>query len=253
MPPTSATRPTMLQRRSSPSGGSGGRGGGRRVVGLQIGHVVIFPMISSAAVARPAVGLDDVLGRVGARSIMPVENRFQNLGDRQPRDAAVEERGHRDLVGGVEPGRRRVTDAAGLVGQAQAREGVEVGRLEVEPAQLGPVDAPERRADAVGIGERVPDRQAHVGQRELGDGGAVGELHHRVDDRLRVHDHLDAVVADAEQLVGLDHLEALVHQRRRVDGDLRTHAPRRMGQGVVDGDAGRGRDGCGRGTVRRWR
>ena len=53
--------------------------------------------------------------------------------------------------------------------------------------------------------------------RELGDRGAVGELDHRVHDRLRVHDDLDLVVVDAEQLVGLDHLEALVHQRGRVD------------------------------------
>ena len=30
---------------------------------------------------------------------------------------------------------------------------------------------------------------------------------------------------DAEQLVGLDHLEALVHQRRRVDRDLGAHVP----------------------------
>jgi hypothetical protein len=57
-----------------------------------------------------------------------------------------------------------------------------------------------------------------------------------VDDRLRVDDHLDAVVVDPEQLVGLDDLEALVHQCRGVDRDLRPHRPRRMGQGVVDRD-----------------
>ena len=65
--------------------------------------------------------------------------------------------------------------------------------------------------------------------------GAVGELDHRVHDRLRVHDDLDPVVVDPEQLVGLDDLEALVHQGRGVHGDLRPHRPRRMGQGVVDG------------------
>ena len=74
--------------------------------------------------------------------------------------------------------------------------------------------------------------------RQLGDRGAVGELDHRVHDRLRVHHHLDLVVVDAEQLVGLDHLEALVHQRRRVDRDLRAHLPRRVGQRLVDVDVG---------------
>ena len=41
-----------------------------------------------------------------------------------------------------------------------------------------------------------------------------------------------------EQPVRLDHLEALVHQRRRVDGDLAAHPPGRMAERGVDGDAG---------------
>ena len=56
-------------------------------------------------------------------------------------DLAGEERLDRDLVGGVEPRRRGAADAAGVVGQAEAGEGVEIGRLEVEPAEIGPVDA----------------------------------------------------------------------------------------------------------------
>ena len=60
------------------------------------------------------------------------------------------------------------------------------------------------------------------------------------------------VVGHAEQLVGLDHLEALVHQRAGVDRDLRTHRPRRMGQRLLDADVGAARRPCGRGTGRRW-
>ena len=112
---------------------------------------------------------------------------------------------------------------------------------------------PNGGADAVRVGQGVADGQAHVGQRELGDGGAVGELDHRVHDRLRVDDDLDAVVADAEQLVGLDDLEALVHERRGVHGDLRSHAPGRMGQGLVDRDRGQLARRSGPGTARRWR
>ena len=37
------------------------------------------------------------------------------------------------------------------------------------------------------------------------------------------------VVGDAEQVVGLDHLQALVHQRGRVDRDLGAHRPGGMG------------------------
>ena len=43
-----------------------------------------------------------------------------------------------DLVGGVEPGRGGPPTPAGLVGQAEAGEGVEVGRLEVEAARARP-------------------------------------------------------------------------------------------------------------------
>ena len=35
-----------------------------------------------------------------------------------------------------------------------------------------------------------------------------------------------------EKDIGLDHLEALVHHRRAVDGDLRAHVPSRVGEGL---------------------
>ena len=41
---------------------------------------------------------------------------------------------------------------------------------------------------------------------------------------------------EAEQEVRLDHLEALVHQRRRVDRDLRAHVPRRVRERVGRAD-----------------
>ena len=56
----------------------------------------------------------------------------------------------------------------------------------------------------------------------------------RVDDRLRVHDDVDPLVRRAEQPVRLDHLEALVHQRRRVDRDLAAHRPGRVRERLLD-------------------
>ena len=44
--------------------------------------------------------------------------------------------------------------------------------------------------------------------------------------------------SQAEQPAGLDHLQRLVHQRGRIDGDLRPHAPGRVPQRLVDGDVG---------------
>ena len=97
---------------------------------------------------------------------------------------------------------------------------------------MRPNGVPIRR----GYAERVPDRQPHVGHAQLGDRGSVAELGHRVHDRLRMDDHLDPVVVDAEQLVGLDHLEPLVHERARVDRDLGSHRPRRVGERLGDRD-----------------
>ena len=57
-----------------------------------------------------------------------------------------------------------------------------------------------------------------------------------MDDRGWVHHHLDQVVRHAEQKMGLDQLEALVRERRRINGDLRPHRPRRMRERVLDGD-----------------
>src|SRR5207248_2232268 len=64
------------------------------------------------------------------------------------------------------------------------------------------------------------------------------ELDHGVDDRLRVNHDLDVVIVNAEQLVGLDDLETLVHESGRVDGVLRPHVPGRVGQRLLDGDVG---------------
>jgi len=86
--------------------------------------------------------------------------------------------------------------------------------------------------------QRVLDRQAHV---RLGDGGddtAVDELDHRVHDALGMEHDLNPVVRKAIQPVGLHDLVGLVRERRRVDGHLRAHAPRRMAKRFVRGDRG---------------
>ena len=57
-------------------------------------------------------------------------------------------------------------------------------------------------------------------------------VHHR----LAVHDDPHVVVSDAEEVVGLDHLEPLVHHRGRVYGDLAPHPPRRMLERVLRPD-----------------
>ena len=49
----------------------------------------------------------------------------------------------------------------------------------------------QRAGPPLRIRERVLNRQPHVGDAKLRDDRPVAELDHRVDDRLRVHDHVD--------------------------------------------------------------
>ena len=123
---------------------------------------------------------------------------------------------------------------------ARARQAktVAVRLLELEAVHGTPVDGPEAGPQALWVAQCVSNWQAHVWLGELGHGGSVDELHHGVYDRLGVNYDRDAVIIDVEQLVGLDDLESLVHERRRVDGDLGPHGPGGVGQGVLDADPG---------------
>ena len=53
--------------------------------------------------------------------------------------------------------------------------------------------------------------------------GAVGELDHRVNLGLTLHDHVNEIEVAVKQMHGLNSLQALVHESGGVDGDLGTH------------------------------
>ena len=57
-----------------------------------------------------------------------------------------------------------------------------------------------------------------------------------MDERLRVEENLDRGGIDAEEKMRFEDLEALVHHRRGINRDLRTHLPRRVAQRVFDRD-----------------
>ena len=58
------------------------------------------------------------------------------------------------------------------------------------------------------------DGHAHVRRPELGQNRTVDIGNHRVDNGLRMDQHVDVVRTDREQIGGLDQFEALVHHRR---------------------------------------
>ena len=137
----------------------------------------------------------------------------------------------------------RAIRSAGNRASSGARKSRRAGRDEV--------DGGGRRRPAVGVGQGVLDGKSHIRGAQLGLEGAVDEPDGGVNDALRVDHHLDRVVVDIVQPVRLDHLQALVRERRRVDRDLRAHRPRRVAEGLLRADRGevrRARRGTGRRT-----
>ena len=86
--------------------------------------------------------------------------------------------------------------------------------------------------------QRIAYGHVHVGCSELRLDSPVVELHHRVYDRLRVYEHRYAVGIDAEEPMGLDHLESLVYECSGVDRDLCAHAPLGVLEGPFRRDVG---------------
>ena len=72
---------------------------------------------------------------------------------------------------------------------------VRVRHVELEPAGAREIERRQRRRPALGIRERVLNRQPHVGDAELRDDRAVDELDHRVHDRLRMDHDVDLIGA----------------------------------------------------------
>src|SRR6185312_8541509 len=104
--------------------------------------------------------------------------------------------------------------------QRKAAEFLRVRGTEVEPRGFDQIEEFYTGGHPLGPGERTGDRRAHVRRAELREERAIEVLDERVDDALRVHDDIDTVRRQREEKAGLDELQALVHQGRRIDRDL---------------------------------
>ena len=166
-----------------------------------------------------------------------IESRFDEAADGEEADTAVEKCLNRDLVGGVEHGAGAAACGEHVARQAERREARLVRRLEGERADGCQVEPRGRRLHAIGPGEAVGDRRAHVRAAHLRQHRAVAIIDKAVHDGLRVDQHIEPIGADREEMMRLDELERLVHQRRRIDGDLRPHGPVGMGERLLRRDA----------------
>src|SRR2546427_4982644 len=174
----------------------------------------VFPDISP----RPAVGLEDLCER-SAAPWERAEGALHDPDDAAEQDVPGEEGVYRLLVGGIQDRGMPPTLPGRLPGQADALKSALVQIVELQAGELVRGGRGHRVRQPVGIGQRHSDRETHVRPSQLGLQRAVDELHERVDDALRMDAHRDRVQWDAKQVMRLDELEALVHERRRVDGD----------------------------------
>ncbi len=171
---------------------------------------------------------------------MGVDDAFDGLEDVEVADAPGVERRDRLLVRGVEHGGICAPGRADALRQCDRRERFAVEGFE-RPGMGGrPVERHTDPGDTVRPVEAERDGQAHVGRGRLGDGRAVDELHHRVDNGLRMHGHFDPLVRHVEQHMRFDHFEALVDERGRVRRHDEPHVPRRVGQGLSRRDVTQG-------------
>ena len=95
------------------------------------------------------------------------------VGDAHEGQSTIDEALHGDLVGRVEGAAGRATTFDRLEREAGGRESIMIDGLELERAQLRPIDPACRPIHAVRMGERDLDRQAHVGRADLGDEAKV--------------------------------------------------------------------------------
>ena len=187
--------------------------------------------------ARFGVGGERVVERVAAeRDGHAIERLGAGRGNIGEANLPVEEGCDRDLVRRVEDCRCRPSGSERAIGEVDAREALAVRGLEGERAPAHELERGDARVDALRECERLRDRRAHIGMTELREHRPVDVFDERVDHAFRVDHDLDALARHAEQPVRFDHLEALVHHRRRVDADLSPHHPVGMGTGFVSAD-----------------
>ena len=192
--------------------------------------VANLPCARRLACMSASISCIEVSGR---RTVERAERVLDERRDVEEADPTVEERRHGDFVRRVERARIRAATLARLARQPEERESLVIRGLELELEARGEVEARQRRRAPLGMRERERDRDAHVRVSQVRERGPVAEADDRVHDRGRMYDDLDRVVVEAEEVVRLDQLEALVRERRGVDRDLRPHGPRGMRERVL--------------------
>ena len=141
--------------------------------------------------ARPGVGFEDFLQYGMLAHLVGVHRARDRLGDLREIDFAGAEGVDRDFIGRVEDGGQCAAHFPCPARQSQRRKTFHIRFFKSEAAEFREVRLHAFAARAIGIGQRILDRQAHVRRGKLRDHRAVDEFDHRMDDALRMHHHAD--------------------------------------------------------------
>ena len=181
------------------------------------GHTVTLIHIREAVVAAEAVAVHDSLHQTA---------------DVEEADLILKEELDGLLVGTVGGAGAETALSDGLLAGGEAAERLLVGHIEGQQLEGGEVQLRHDARHTGRIGQRILDGDAHIRHTQLGDDGVVTVLHRRVDDTLALDNDLNFLRRQTEQPHSLDELEALIHQGGAVDGDLCTHVPVGMLEGI---------------------
>ena len=80
--------------------------------------------------------------------------------------------------------------------------------------------------------EGILDRQTHIWHTQLSLDSTINKLNGTMHNALRMDKHLYLISRNPEEPFSFCHLEALVHERSRIDGYLGAHIPGRMLEGI---------------------
>ena len=138
---------------------------------------------------------------------------------------------HQHFVGCVQHQRTAATRLYRIISQCKTAEGIHVRlRKSQTTARAEKIQRRIRIRKPLWITQCQTDRNPHIRHAHLTDHRIVRKLHRRVQNALRVHQHLDLICRHIEQPPRLDDLQTFVHHGRRIDRDLRAHVPVRMAQ-----------------------
>ena len=141
-----------------------------------------------------------------------------------------------DFVGGIENRGEGSPFFSREAGKIQGGETDGIRGLKGEGTDLFKTELAKSIRKSIREGDGILDGETHVGVTELCQLGAIFEFDKGVDDALRMDNDIDLLDWDIEEPSGLDHFESFIEERGGVDGDLLTHCPSGVFEGLFEGD-----------------